>query len=160
MRRILIVDDDPTSCELIAYSLKSIGYRVVTAPDGSRAANMKQDGDIGLVVLDVHVAGDDGVEVLATLRGSADGLVRVIAVSRDDSAEARLRVLDLGFDAFLTKPVDLDELHGHVSRLMPDHSPAESTLRRRVRERGVSRRLASLNLDPRAGLVITHPGDA
>jgi CheY-like chemotaxis protein len=36
-RRILIVDDDPASCELVSYFLKSLGYRVATAPDGTRA---------------------------------------------------------------------------------------------------------------------------
>lgn len=151
--RILVIDDDPASCELMTYYLKSLGYKVAVAPDGSRALNMNLADDISLVILDVHMPRYEGPEVLAMLREtSAARSVSVIAVTGDDSDEVRGRMFDLGVEGYLTKPVDLDDLRAHVSRLVPDRSPSEGALRRRVRERGIGRRLETENVDPRAGL--------
>ena len=141
-RRILVVDDDPASCELVAYFLKSLGYRVAVAADGSRALNMDLEADIELVILDVHMPRYEGPEVLAMLRERAlSQPVKVIAVTGDDSADVRLRMDGLGVDGFLTKPVDLDALREVVTRLMPAGPSSDGALYRRVRERGAGRRL-------------------
>src|SRR2546421_335633 len=62
-RRILVVDDDPASCDLVAYFLKSLGHRVAIAPDGNRALNVGSEGDIELVILDEHLPIYDGITV-------------------------------------------------------------------------------------------------
>ena len=153
-RRILVVDDDPASCDLMTYFLKSLGYHVAVAADGGRALNMNLADDIALVILDVHMPRYEGPELLAMLREtSAARSVRVLAVTGDDSNEVRTRMFDLGVDGYLTKPVDLDDLRAQVGRLLPDHSPVEGALHRRVRERGLGRRLESWHVDPRADLL-------
>jgi len=148
-RRILVVDDDPASNELVAYFLKSLGYNVAIAADGGRALNMDLDDDIELVILDVHLPQHDGDEVLLMLRQRhLSRPVKVLALTADGSDEVRDSMQSAGADGFLTKPVDLDVLREEVSRLMPGHSQVEGGLYRRVRERGVTPR----SIDPRAAL--------
>ena len=139
-RRILVVDDDPASCELVAYFLKSLGYNVAIAADGIRALNMDLEDDIELVILDVHMPRYDGTEVLAMLRERrSERPVKVLAVTGDVSDDTRERMGRLGADGFLTKPVHLPLLREHVSRLMPGQSQGEGALHRRMRE-GVNAR--------------------
>jgi DNA-binding response OmpR family regulator len=148
-RRILVVDDDPASNELVAYFLKSLGYNVAIAADGGRALNMDLDDDIELVILDVHLPQHNGDEVLLMLRQRhLSRPVKVLALTADGSDEVRDSMQSAGADGFLTKPVDLDVLREEVSRLMPGHSQVEGGLYRRVRERGVTPR----SVDPRAAL--------
>ena len=148
-RRILVVDDDPASNELVAYFLKSLGYNVAIAADGGRALNMDLDDDIELVILDVHLPQHDGDEVLLMMRERhLSRRMKVLALTADESDEARESMHSAGADGFLTKPVDLDVLRAEVTRLMPGESRLEGALHRRVMERGVTPR----SIDPRAAL--------
>jgi two-component system, sensor histidine kinase and response regulator len=148
-RRILVVDDDPASNELVAYYLKSLGYNVAIAADGSRALNMDLGDDIELIILDVHLPQCDGDEVLLMLRERHPSRpVKVLALTADESNDARESMQSAGADGFLTKPVDLDLLRDEVIRLMPGGSQVEGALHRRVRERGIT----PPSLDPRAAL--------
>lgn len=134
--RILVVDDDPASCELVAYSLKPLGYRVAIAADGDRALNMGMEEGIGLVILDVHMPLRDGVEILARLRERpARAQLKVLALTGDDSDEVRLAMATRGVDGFLTKPVDLAALRGEVTRLMAGQLSGDLRLYRRLLDR-------------------------
>jgi CheY-like chemotaxis protein len=135
-QRILVVDDDPASCELVAYSLKPLGYRVAIAADGNRALNMGLDDDIGLVILDVHMPMYDGIEVLAMLRERHKMRpVKVLALTGDGSAEIRASMESRGIDGFLTKPVNLQSLREEVTRLMTGSMPGDLGLYRRLLDR-------------------------
>lgn len=153
-RRILVIDDDPASCDLVAYFLKSLGYHVAIAADGSRALNMDLDDEIELVILDMHMPVYDGAEVLAMLRERhVSRPVKFLALTADESTDARDSMSRSGADGFLTKPVDLSLLREEVSRLVPGQSQGEGALHRRVRERGVGGVLSSRRVNPRAGLM-------
>jgi len=139
-RRILVVDDDPASCDLVAYFLKSLGYRVAIAPDGNRALNVGSEGDIELVILDEHLPIYDGIEVLAMLRKRhVMRPLKVLAITGDDSEDVRSAFESHGIDGFLTKPIDLEGLREAVSRLMADHVEREDGLYRRLHERWLGR---------------------
>jgi CheY-like chemotaxis protein len=153
-RRILVVDDDPASCELVAYSLKALGYKVAIASDGTRALNMNLDDDIELVILDMHMPVYDGAEVLAMLRTRHSSRpLKFLALSADESTDTRESMRRSGADGFLTKPVDIEALRQEVSRLVPGQSQNEGDLQRRVRERGVAQVLSSWRVNPRAALL-------
>jgi CheY-like chemotaxis protein len=143
-RRILVVDDDPANCELVAYFLKSLGYNVAIAADGGRALNMDLGDEIELVILDVHMSGYDGPEVLAMIRRRQEARpVKVLALTGDVSEEVRDEMDRGGADGFLTKPVDLDALRDEVVRLMPGLAQREGPLHRRARQRRVDSELSS-----------------
>lgn len=151
-RRILVVDDDPASCELVAYALKSLGYKVAIAADGGRALNMNLDDDIELVILDVHMPVYDGAEVMAMLRRRhLSRPIKFLALTADESLDARESMSRSGADGFLTKPVDLAALRSEVSRLVPGQSQNEGVLHRRVRERAIGHVLSSRRVNPRPG---------
>ena len=152
-RRILIVDDDPASCELVAYFLKSLGYRVATAADGSRALNMDLEDDIELVILDAHMHVYDGVEVLERLREKPFvRRIKFLALSADESLSLREEVEAAGIDGFLIKPVDLTALREVVTRLIPGDAQGESHLLRMLRHQGLEHLFDSASPDPRANL--------
>lgn len=147
------MDDDPASCELVAYFLKSLGYRVAIAADGSRALNMDLDDDIDLVILDAHMPVYDGIEVLERLRQLPFvRRVRFLALTADGSASLRAEFEAAGIDGFLTKPVDLNALRDHVARLLPGLAEDEGSLSSRFRERGVDQVFDSAPFDPRRAL--------
>ena len=150
-RRILVVDDDPASNELVAYFLKSLGYNVAIAADGSRALNMDLEDDIELVILDVHLPTYGGEEVLMMLRRrNLSRPIKVLALTADARDEVRESMTTAGADDFMTKPIDLDLLREAVGRLMPGQSQGEGGLYRRVRERGLKR---PRGIDPRVELI-------
>ena len=152
-KRILIVDDDPVNCELVAYFLKSLGYRVATAADGVRAVNMDLEDDIELVILDAHMPVNDGVEVLAMLREkSFVNPVKFLALTADESLSLRDEFEGAGIDGFLTKPVDLTALREEVTRLLPGGSQGESNLIRMMRAQGLDHLFDQAAIDPRANL--------
>jgi DNA-binding response OmpR family regulator len=135
-RRILVVDDDPASCELVAYSLKPLGYRVAIAADGDRALNMGMEDDFGLVILDVHMPMHDGIEILAKIRERHRRVpVKMLALTGDESDEVRSAMAARGIDGFLTKPVDLEALRGEVTRLMVGQLSGDLRLYRRLLDR-------------------------
>jgi CheY-like chemotaxis protein len=139
-RRILVVDDDAASCDLVSYFLKSLGYRVAAAPDGNRALNMGTQSDIELVIMDVHMPDYDGIEVLAMLRKRhVMRPVKVVALTADDSEDVRAALEDQGIDGFLTKPVDLEALRETVDRLMAGHSQRDLGLYGRMLDRRLRR---------------------
>lgn len=126
------MDDDPASCELVAYSLKPLGYRVVIASDGGRALNMALEDDIGIVIIDFHMPTLNGSQVLAILRQRPMALpIKVLVLTADGSNEVRAALEGAGIDGFLTKPVDLASLREQVTRLMPSHERRDHGLYRR-----------------------------
>jgi CheY-like chemotaxis protein len=152
-RRILIVDDDPASCEVVAYFLKSLGYRVATAADGTRALNMDLEDDVELVILDAHMPVHDGVEVLEMLRDRPlVTSIKFIALTADESPRLREEFEGAGIDGFLTKPVDLVALRAEVTRLLPGGSQNDSHLIRMMRAQGLDQIFDGTAIDPRANL--------
>ncbi len=116
---ILVADDDQTFVQLLSSSLKARGFNVVHAFDSMQAMMAIRRSQPAAVVLDILMPGGSGVEVLKRLR-SISGMapMRVIAVSASTDPELPQRVKELGADEFLPKPLDLDELHRVLCRLL------------------------------------------
>ncbi len=137
----------------MAYYLKSLGYDVAIAADGSRALNMNLDDEIELVILDFHIPIYDGAEVMMQLRQRRLlRPIKVLAVTADGSLGVRDEMCQAGVDGFLTKPVDPQALRDEVSRLLPGLPQREGALHRRIRKRNLEPLLSSHQVDPRAGL--------
>jgi CheY-like chemotaxis protein len=119
-RHVLVVEDDPSSAELLSVQLEMLGYSVDCAFDGNRAVSMACSGDYATMILDLNLPEFDGVEVLRILRArKLKRPPKVIVVSGDVQ---RTRVQELNvehIDAYLTKPVDLDALGRELARLVP-----------------------------------------
>jgi CheY-like chemotaxis protein len=112
-----VVDDNADAAESLAQLLTLWGHRVQVAGDGPSALRIADSMEPELVLLDIGLPGMDGYQVAAALRATdpRSAGTRVVAVSGYGQARDRERSRDAGFDAHLTKPVDIARLKQLVS---------------------------------------------
>ena len=125
MRKILVVDDDPSVRQLVRDVLECEGYHVDTVEDGVSALTHVARDRPHCVVLDVMMPGLDGHAVLARLRAADDGLpvlpVVMLTAAADDVHA--WRAWTGGVDYFLAKPFDPSELLRYLDYLF-DSEPS------------------------------------
>ncbi len=126
-KRVLVVDDDVKTVELVKLYLNRDGYRVFTAYDGTEALRLAREGHPDLIVLDLMLPGIDGLEICRTLRGESD--VPIIMLTAKTTDQDKLIGLDLGADDYVTKPFSPRELAARVRvvlrRLPGERGPDE-----------------------------------
>ena len=115
-RRVLVVDDDAKTVELVKLYLKRDGYRVLTAYDGIEALRLARESRPDLIVLDLMLPGLDGLQVCRMLRDESD--VPIIMITAKTTEDARLAGLDLGADDYVTKPFSPRELAARVRAVL------------------------------------------
>ncbi len=109
-QRMLVIDDDPSVCELMTRLCGREGYEVVTAGTGEEGLKLAREKRPNLITLDVMMPGMDGWTVLKTLK--ADPQLSSIPVVMMTIADDRARGLALGAADYLVKPVDRNRLAG------------------------------------------------
>ncbi|HLC02873.1 MAG TPA: response regulator transcription factor [Anaerolineales bacterium] len=110
--RILIVDDDETTLDLLSMQLQSEGYQVETASGGAEALEFIRRQVPDLILLDLLMPGIDGLEVCRSVRAFSD--VPIIVLSAVGLEDKKVEALDLGADDYLTKPIGVRELKARV----------------------------------------------
>lgn len=116
-RRVLVVDDNVDSAEMIALLLSMDGYEVEYVHDGLAALRAAERFQPDVVILDIGLPELDGHEVARRLRQDPRlGNKRLIALSGYGQAADREKSRAAGFDEHLVKPIALDELRGAMSR--------------------------------------------
>jgi len=111
-KRVLVVDDDAKTVELVKLYLDRDGYKVLTAYDGIEALRLARESHPDLIVLDLMLPGIDGLEVCRTLRAESD--VPIIMLTARTTEQDRLTGLGLGADDYVTKPFSPKELAARV----------------------------------------------
>ncbi len=114
--RLLLVEDDELLGDGLRIGLKQAGYTVEWLKDGATADQALQQEQFDLVVLDLGLPRQSGLEVLKNLRKSGNAVPVLILTARD-SVEDRVQGLDCGGDDYLVKPFDLDELCARLRAL-------------------------------------------
>jgi len=115
--RILVVDDEKSISDLIATSLRFVGFDVRTAASGSEALTVAEEFKPQAVVLDVMLPDIDGFEVCRQLR--SEGLnVGVLFLTAKDGMEDKVAGLTIGGDDYMTKPFSLEELVARLRALL------------------------------------------
>jgi CheY-like chemotaxis protein len=122
---IVIADNDASTLTVLRYALEDAGYTVEGVTDGHLVWPMVEEGHVDLLILDLRMPGMNGWEVLRRLRHSDERAlaamqrdVPVIVVSGQSDRETREFVLRLGADAFMAKPIDLNDLRRTVRRAL------------------------------------------
>lgn len=109
--RILAVDDNEVSLELLRAVLSATGYEVVTARDGQEALELIRKGSIRLVISDWEMPRMNGAELCRAVRSEdTNGYVYMILLTSHDAAKERVEGLSAGADDFVSKPFDTQEL--------------------------------------------------
>jgi carbon storage regulator CsrA len=119
---ILLVEDDPIHARLIGKVVSQYAAtRVTHTPSGEEALERLREGGAGrpdLVILDLHLPGMSGLDVLQRIRSTASlKTTPVVILSCSDSAEEATQCLVAGANAFVSKSGDYDDLRGSVFRI-------------------------------------------
>jgi hypothetical protein len=115
--RILVADDEAGVRSFLRTVLEAGGYAVIEATDGRRALHLAQAGDVDLVISDLVMPEQEGLETIRALRQSAPG-VRIIAISGAFGGQFLKAAKLLGADAVLSKPVNAELLLDQVKQVL------------------------------------------
>lgn len=115
-KRVLVVDDDVKTVELVKLYLNRDGYKVLTAYDGVEALRLAGESHPDLIVLDLMLPGMDGLEVCRTIREESD--VPIIMLTARTTDQDKLTGLSLGADDYVTKPFSPRELAARVRAVL------------------------------------------
>jgi putative two-component system response regulator len=118
--RVLIVDDEPANVLLLEQLLSDTSTEIRGLTDSRLVEQTFDEFEPDIVLLDLHMPGFDGQEVLRRLRSAREslGFLPVIVLTSDTSRLARNSALLLGADDFLTKPLDRTEVVLRVRNLL------------------------------------------
>ena len=159
--RILVVDDDQDSCDLVERILKKDGYRVVTLTDGRKVEEELRKNDIHLAIIDLKMPEVSGLDVVQTIRHH-DSDCAVILMTGYATLDSAVSALRGGVVDYLRKPVREDELLGAVRRALAVKGLAllpEEELHRNIgsaiRELRKKRTLTLKQLAKRTGLSVS-----
>ena len=115
--RVLLVDDDESFLEVMAFLLEEEGYEVVRAKNGSEAFDRLQAGPFPVMVTDLKMPGMDGLTLLKKARGLAPNLLVIVTTAFGDMNTAVAAMKAGAFD-FLPKPCDRDHFKLTVRRAL------------------------------------------
>ncbi len=109
-RRILLVEDNPDTREVLQIALQESGHDVAVAADGLEAVRLAAGVKPEVMLVDIGLPGKDGYDVAREVRESLGARPLLIALTGYGQPEDRARAMAAGFDLHLTKPIDLDAL--------------------------------------------------
>jgi len=109
--QILLVEDNEKNMKLLRDVLRATGYETLEATTAGQALELATQHVPALVLMDVRLPDMDGMEALDRLRlDERTASIRVLAVTAEAMKEDRERFTQAGFDGYLSKPIDVDEL--------------------------------------------------
>ena len=115
---VLVVDDEPQVVWVLQFSLEAEGYQTLAARDGVQAMREIKEHHPGLMVLDIMMPNMDGWSVLEEMmKLPREDRPRVVMVSALSSLRDRAKAAELGADAFVAKPFNVDDLIGVLHEL-------------------------------------------
>ena len=114
-RRILVVDDEPSSLELLEVYLKEKGYQVACAMTGQECLVKTSAFAPHVIVLDIRLPDADGLQILETLNRSKNAPSVIIVTAFHDMATT-IKAMKLGAFEYIPKPIDVDELEAAIQR--------------------------------------------
>jgi two-component system, OmpR family, response regulator len=115
--KLLVVEDEPSICDLLAASLRYAGFQVVTAGAGNEAVEKANRHRPDLIVLDIMLPDMDGFDVVRRLRSGGTHTPVVFLTARD-ATEDKIRGLTLGGDDYVTKPFSLEEVIARICAVL------------------------------------------
>lgn len=119
LKEVLVVEDDPESLEILARFLELEGFRVRRAENGADALKQILTSVPDLILSDVKMPKCDGYKLVRQIRSNPrTELLPIILITALDEKPDRIEGFRTGADAYITKPVDLDELKAVVENIL------------------------------------------
>ena len=117
MKKVLLVDDEPSIVTLLAFNLEKDGYEVTTATDGAEGYRLAISNPFDFIILDLMLPSMDGMDICKRLRQEKFDTPIMILTAKDDELE-KIIGLELGADDYMTKPFGMMELIARVKALL------------------------------------------
>jgi DNA-binding response OmpR family regulator len=161
--RLLLVEDEPEIQSFLQQPLADAGYEVDAAKDGRTAIQLASGNKYDVLIVDLGLPDQDGIDLILQLRRSGIGSP-VLILSARRSVDDRVKGLEQGGDDYLTKPFALAELLARLRNLLRRNlATSEETTRLRVLDleldfisRRASRGEEVLNLSPQEFVLLTY----
>lgn len=123
--RLLLVDDELGMRDMLAWALQRLGYSIASARDGQEALNRLVDGGVDLVITDLTMPRQGGLDLLRAL-AARSGSPPVIVVTGFGTVETAVEAMRLGARDFLLKPYDLDVLLARVRECLDEKARVDA----------------------------------
>ncbi|HLT91729.1 MAG TPA: response regulator [Woeseiaceae bacterium] len=153
---MLVVDDDAAMRDLVSDYLGSHHFRVSAVPDGDGMMRVLRDADVDLVILDMKLAHEDGLDLMRRLGTPPEAPVIIVTGHRRDEAD-RIVGLELGADDYVTKPFSPRELLARVRAVLRRAEAADR--RARTREKKARYRFSGWELDMQTRRLTSPDGE-
>lgn len=126
MNKILVVEDEVITSELLRRYFEIMGYGVINALTGSEAIKKAINHQPAVIILDIMLPDMDGYQVCRKLRGDErTRQIPIIFLTQKDDTRARLDGLELGADDYITKPFDIEYLRQRVHHVLDPRGSEE-----------------------------------
>jgi len=116
VKRILIIEDEPSMAEALMYTLEKEGYRVDVATDGAKGLDMFKTDGADLILLDLMLPVVDGLEVCKRIRSVS--AVPILMLTAKDSDIDEVLGLEMGADDYVTKPFNTRKLIARIKAVL------------------------------------------
>lgn len=152
---ILIVDDDPNMRSMLTEYLEGENFRVSAVADGQAMASVLSETAVDLIILDMKLGGEDGLDLMRGLGSPPQAPIIVVTGHRREETD-RVVGLELGADDYLTKPFSLRELLARIRAVLRRSAAAQQ----RMREQGsrAHYQFAGWRLDMRTRHLLSPAG--
>ena len=120
--RALVVDDEPMNLVVGKSIFKRYGMVVSTATSGPESIDICREKQFDIIFMDHMMGGMDGVEAMKKIRGDVTGLdnnVPIVALTANAMSSAKQMFLSEGFDGFVSKPIEIEELERVLKQVLP-----------------------------------------
>ena len=145
---IYVVEDDKSIRELVAYAMNSAGFEITCCNSAPEFYSALDPSRAQLVILDIMLPGENGLEILSRLRSRAEtAQIPVMIMSALGEEMDKVRGLDLGADDYIAKPFGIMEFLARVRALLRRGEPKEMITVRAVTLYPAARRVESSGQD-------------
>ena len=174
--RALVVDDEPMNLVVGKSIFKRYGMVVSTATSGPESIDICREKQFDIIFMDHMMGGMDGVEAMKKIRGDVTGLdnnVPIVALTANAMSSAKQMFLSEGFDGFVSKPIEIEELERVLKQVLPksllsfefededgnsyigeeeEESEAQEVIIKEPEKKTLAEKLEGSNIDVEAGL--------
>ena len=174
--RALVVDDEPMNLVVGKSIFKRYGMVVSTATSGPESIDICREKQFDIIFMDHMMGGMDGVEAMKKIRGDVTGLdnnVPIVALTANAMSSAKQMFLSEGFDGFVSKPIEIEELERVLKQVLPksllsfefededgnsyigeeeEESEAKEVIIKEPEKKTLAEKLEGSNIDVEAGL--------
>lgn len=127
MKKVLVVDDEPSIVTLLTFNLEKDGYEVMTAFDGAVGYELALSNQFDFIILDVMLPNMDGLEITKSLRREKIDTPILILTAKDDQVD-KIIGLEIGADDYLTKPFSPREVLARMKAIFRRLKPVSANL--------------------------------